>query len=335
MRDLQAFCRIPNGPCTPVICLTFRICPIVVTKRAVTCGAPHSRCTGSSPSGDAIFKVVCMKYLFRLFALIVIVLAPALSAAQGGYQVISVEDGGTIKGTVKWQGAVPHLMPSDINKDPQVCDPLGQKHRDLERLVVGSNGGVANTVVFLRNITRGKAMDLPASRRFLNQKTCRYEPHVLLVPVQATLTVKSKDPLLHTVQMSGSADYNLPFTTEGQEISRPMNREGTVSLRCNVHPWMNGEMIVAKNPYYAVTDQDGNFELTEVPPGDYEIVAWHEGWRVVGENALYDIATQVRVKRPIFADPIVWSKSVTVLPHQAADVNFTLGEHAPQVAQGH
>jgi len=91
------------------------------------------------------------------------------------------------------------------------------------------------------------------------------------------LAIKSGDPLLHTVQMTGAADYNLPFTSEGQEISRPMNREGTVDLRCNVHIWMNGEMIVARHPYYAVTDEDGNFELTQVPPGDYEIVALARG----------------------------------------------------------
>jgi len=273
--------------------------------------------------------------MFRLLALLVIALAPKLSAGQAGYEVISVEDGGTIKGTVKWQGTVPHLVASEINKDPQVCDPLGQKRRDLERLLVAPNGGVANTVVFLKNISRGKAMDLPAPRRFLNQKNCRYEPHILLVPVEATLSVKNSDPLLHTVQMSGSADYNLPFVLEGQEITRPMVREGRVNLRCNVHVWMNGEMVVARHPYYAVTDQNGNFELTQVPPGDYEIVALHEGWRVVGESALYDIATQVRVKRPIFSDPIIWSKPITVPPRETVDVNFTLGERTPQMAQGH
>jgi len=276
-----------------------------------------------------------MKYLFRLLALLAITLVTKVSTAQGAYQVVAVENGGTIKGTVKWQGPVPHLIASEINKDPQVCDPRSEKRRDLERLLVAPNGGVANTVVFLRNITHGKAMDLPELRRYLNQKSCRYEPHILLVPVQANVTVKSKDPLLHTVQMSGSAEYNLPFTVEGQEISRPMIREGNVSMRCNVHPWMNGELVVVRHPYYAVTDSDGNFELTQVPPGEYEIVAWHEGWRVVGENALYDIATQVRVKRPLFADPVSWSKSVTVLPHQAAEVNFTLSERSPQMAQGH
>jgi hypothetical protein len=276
-----------------------------------------------------------MKYPFRLLALLVFALAPELSSGQAGYEAVSVQDGGTIKGTVKWQGALPHLVASEINKDPQVCDPLGQKHRDLERLLVAPNGGVANTVVFLRNITRGKAMDLPVLRRHLNQKNCRYEPHILLVPVQESLTVRDSDPLLHTVQMSGSADYNLPFVLAGQEITRPMTREGKVSLRCNVHVWMNGEMMVARHPYYTVTDEYGNFELTQVPPGDYEIVAWHEGWRVVGESALYDIATQVRVKRPVFSDPVIWSKSVTVPPRGTVDVNFTLGERTPQMAQGH
>jgi hypothetical protein len=276
-----------------------------------------------------------MKNLFRLVSVCTMALVPFL-AGQETYQVISVKDGGTIKGTVKWQGTLPHLVPSEINKDVEVCDPLGQKHRDLERLLVSPNGGIANTVVFLRNISRGKAMDLPVQRRSLNQKSCRYEPHLLLVPVQATLTVKSSDPLLHTVHMSGNADYNLPFTTQGQEITRPMPREGVVSLRCNAgHVWMNGEMIVAKHPYYAVTDENGNFELTGVPPGNYEIVAWHEGWRVVGESPVYDLATQVRVKRPVFSDPIMWSKSVTVPARANAEVDFTLGEKTPQMAQGH
>jgi hypothetical protein len=173
-----------------------------------------------------------MKYLLSLFTLFIVSIPP-VSAEQSAYVVVSVENGGTIRGTVKWQGSLPHLVASEIDKDPLVCDPQNEKRRDLERLLVSPGGGVANTVVFLRTITRGKAMDLPVARRFLDQKTCRYEPHVLLVPVDAMLTVRDSDPLLHTVQMSGSADYNFPFVREGQEIMRPMTREGSVSLRCN------------------------------------------------------------------------------------------------------
>jgi len=262
--------------------------------------------------------------------------APFCAAQSSTYHVIAVQDGGTIKGSVKWQGPLPHLVPSQINKDPQICDPQGQKRRDLERLIVGDNSGVANTVVFLKDITKGKPMELPEPRRFLNQKSCRYEPHILLVPLQGNLQVKSSDPTLHTVHMSGASDYNLPFPFPDQVVQRTMNREGLVDLRCNAgHVWMNAEMMVAPHPYYAVTDRDGNFEITQVPPGEYEIAAWHEGWKVVGESELYDVITQERVKRPVFSAPVTWSKHVTVPAHGAAEVQFTLGERTPQAPMGH
>jgi hypothetical protein len=277
-----------------------------------------------------------MKSMDRGLMLLTIALATNLCAAQSGYQVISVQDGGSIRGTVKWQGPMPHLVASAINKDLEICDPQHQKRRDLERLLVAANGGIANTVVYLQNVTRGKAMDLPEPRQFLNQKNCRYEPHILLVPLEGVLKIKSSDPVLHTVHMTGAADFNLPFPFRDQVVNRSMTRAGQIDLRCNAgHVWMNAEIIVASSPYYAVTDQDGSFEITQVPPGDYEIVAWHEGWRVVGESLLYDVLTQLRVKRPVFSDPVIWSKHVTVPTRDSVEVNFTLGQRTPQIPMGH
>src|SRR5260370_28289913 len=90
---------------------------------------PTRAVLGSSAPGRGPFKVVDMKYMLRMLALLVIAFSAVLSAGQAGYQVVSVQDGGTIKGTVKWQGALPHLVPSRINGDPQNWYPLGQKHR--------------------------------------------------------------------------------------------------------------------------------------------------------------------------------------------------------------
>lgn len=262
-----------------------------------------------------------------------LVLWTIAAAGQSGYQVITVNDGGTITGTVKWSGPMPKIAAILINKDPEICDPQSQKRRDLERLVVGSNGGVANTIVFLKDISKGKAMDLPEEHQFLNQKTCRYEPHVLLVPADGTLRIKSSDPVLHTVHMSGASDYNLPFPFANQTVSRTMNRSGVVDLRCNAgHVWMNAEMLVVTHPYYAVTDADGNFRLTNVPPGEYEIEAWHEGWKVVGEGAVYDVMTQVRVQRPVFSDPMEWTKKVSVSASGTASVNFVISDKRPEMA---
>ena len=255
----------------------------------------------------------------------VLVLAATLSAQE--YQVISVHDGGTINGTVKWSGPMPHLLPVAITKDSLICDPNSQKTRDLERLIVGPQAGVANTVVFLKEVSRGKAMDLPQQRRFLDQRHCRYEPHILLVPSHTTLQMKSSDATLHTIHMDGAATYNLPFPFPNQVITRDMATVGLVNLKCNGgHTWMNAEMFVVPHPYYAVTDESGKFELSNVPPGDYEIVAWHEGWKVTHQETAYDVLTEKRVERPVFLPPRTWEKPVSVKPNSGAVVNFVISE---------
>ncbi|HEY0702165.1 MAG TPA: carboxypeptidase regulatory-like domain-containing protein [Candidatus Acidoferrales bacterium] len=252
-----------------------------------------------------------------------------VAAAQtADYTPITVENGGTITGNVKWSGPAPKIPKLPLTKNVDVCDPEGQKTRDLERIVINSDGnGVANTVVFLRGVTRGKAMDLPEPRATLDQHTCRYVPHILLVPQGGTLKIKSSDPVLHTVQMFGVATNNVPFPFQNQFIPVTLNRNGVVELKCNAgHVWMNANLLVVKHPYYAVTDDHGDFKLTNVPPGEYEIVAWHEGWQILSEAKVLDVGAQVEVKRPIYSTPATWTKKVTVKPNEPTVVDFAIGE---------
>ena len=258
---------------------------------------------------------------------LVIAAAARKAAAQTDYRVITVSNGGTITGTVKWSGPEPHLVRFAITKDPQICDPDSQKTRDLERLVIGPEGGVANTVVYLRDVSQGKAFDFPQERRFLDQRHCRYEPHILLVPQSAVLQMKSSDATLHTIHMDGAATYNLPFPFPNQTITRDMPSSGLVNLRCNGgHVWMNAEMFVAPHPYYAVTDESGRFQLTNVPPGQYQIVAWHEGWSVLRRETAFDVLTEKPVQRPVFSSPRTWEKAITVHGQDNTTVDFVLSE---------
>ena len=256
-----------------------------------------------------------------------LVLATGAANAQSSYRVVSVPDGGTISGSVKWSGPEPHLTSFPITKDPQICDPDSHKTRDLERLVIGPQGGVANTVVYLKDISQGKAFDFPQNRRSLDQHHCRYEPHILLVPQSTSLQMKSSDATLHTIHMDGAATYNLPFPFPDQTVSRDMPSAGLVNLKCNGgHVWMNAEMIVAPHPYYAVTDESGRFEITNIPPGRYVLVAWHEGWNVMRQEATFDVLTERKVQRPVFTEPKTWEKPVTVTGGDSTSVNFVLSE---------
>ena len=258
-----------------------------------------------------------------LLILVGVVLLPVAFAQN--YQVINVHDAGTIVGTVKWGGAIPHLAKFPITKDLNVCDPSSNKTTDLERLIIGEDRGVANTVVYLKNITAGKPLSAPDERRHLDQRHCRYVPHILLVPEKAELSMQSSDATLHTVHMEGAATYNLPFPFPNQAIARTMSTPGLVTLRCNGgHVWMNAEMFVIPHPYYAVTDESGRFEFSDVPPGTYQIVAWHEGWTVVGKAQTDDVLTEKVVQRPMFSEPKTWEKSVTVHANQASTANFVI-----------
>ncbi|HUK53978.1 MAG TPA: carboxypeptidase-like regulatory domain-containing protein [Candidatus Binatia bacterium] len=253
------------------------------------------------------------------------VFVPSRAVPQAVYDVITVKDGGTITGVVKWSGPAVKPPSIPITKNPEVCDPEGTKVRDLERLIVGPDGGVANTVVYLKEITQGKAMDLPAIRRTLDQKNCRYVPHISLVPVQGEFAVKSSDPVLHTVQMIGASSINLPFPFQNQFIRRTLDTPGVIDLKCNAgHTWMNGVVIVVRHPYVTVTDEHGAFKLTDVPAGDYEIAAWHEGWKVERETQTLDVGTQQMTKRFFFSQPVVIDKKVEVRADSAARVEFQL-----------
>jgi hypothetical protein len=266
-------------------------------------------------------------FLKRVWVLFLLATCCGNAGAQSEYTTITVENGGTITGTVKWAGPIPKIPKLPVTKNADLCDPDSLKVRDLERLEIDSDGGVENAVVFLKDITKGKAMSIPDARQHLDQHTCRYVPHIMLVPQGGNLQIKSSDPVLHTVQMTGAATNSIPFPFQNQFIPVTLLRSGVVELKCNAgHVWMNANVIVVKHPYYAVTDEHGYFTLSDVPPGEYEIVAWHEGWQILSEANVLDVAAQTEVRRPIYSSPSSWAKKVNVKSGQPSEVNFTMSE---------
>jgi hypothetical protein len=227
---------------------------------------------------------------------------------------------GRIVGAVKWAGPLPKLDPILVNKDAHACAEHGKHDRESESLIVNaSNGGLKDAVVYLfGKFEDGKPISELKHPDTLNQRVCSYEPRVFVVPVGARLSITSEDEVGHNVRMTGAADLNIAVS-KGGRTSRKFEQAGLVKVGCDIHPWMTGYIHVAKQPYYAVTDTDGQFELTDVPPGNHQIKLWHEAWWPEDGR---------------IASPIVSTHSVTVRPGQTTTVTFDLSDPAlPQIAK--
>ena len=112
-------------------------------------------------------------YLLAAIGLLASICTGQNATPPSSYRVETVVNSGTITGAVKWSGPVQKDLSLPITKNPEVCDPSNRQNRNLERLEIGPDGGVANTVVFLKDIAKGKAMNLTPARQSLNQKNCR------------------------------------------------------------------------------------------------------------------------------------------------------------------
>ena len=195
------------------------------------------------------------------------------TVARAEYTETAVTNGGTISGRVTYDGTPPKPEKVTITQDPGTCGTS----RELDEWQVSASGGVKDTVVYLVDIKSGKKMDLPA-KPTLDQKGCRYDPHVQIIGQNADLQVKNSDPILHNIHsyQEGRTILNLAEPKQGMVVEKKMKKAGGQSLKCDVHNFMRGGLFVAENPYAAVTDAEGKYELKDVPPGTYQIATFHE-----------------------------------------------------------
>jgi plastocyanin len=194
--------------------------------------------------------------------------ASSMAAYQGG----DVKDGGTITGTVKFKGTAPAPKKLDVSKDKEVCD----KSPKLDPSLIVKGGNLVNAVVTITDIQKGKKID--AKKVTLDQKGCEYHPHVLAFPAGSTIQILNPDGILHNVHSYSKA--NSPFNMAQPKFKKTMDvkidKPEAIEVKCDVHGWMHGWLVATENPYFAMTDDSGNFKLTDVPAGTYTVQVWHE-----------------------------------------------------------
>ncbi len=139
---------------------------------------------------------------------------------------------------------------------------------------VGPDKGVESAVVYLAEVAKGKAWPTPAKKPEIDNVKCRFVPEVQVIRA-GPLDVVNSDPMLHNTHgyYGKRTAFNLALPNKDQRIPVELPRPGTVRVDCDAHGWMEGWIQAVDNPYYAITGADGKFTITEVPPGNYRLVA--------------------------------------------------------------
>jgi hypothetical protein len=221
-----------------------------------------------------VTKEVMMRRKLLLSGIALAALAGFAGRALAAYEAVAVTDGGTLSGTVTLEGTAPAPAKVEVTKDPEVCG----KEKNAPNLVLGSGNGVANAVVVVQ-AAKGKKMDPPAQNPVFDQKTCEFHPHVLAFPAGSTIDVLNSDGILHNLHTTSTV--NTP-TNVAQPKFKPKIQlkvdkpEWPIAVKCDVHGWMSGYWIAMEHPYYAVTDANGAFKITDLPAGEYQVELWHE-----------------------------------------------------------
>ena len=168
-----------------------------------------------------------------------------------------------------------------------------------ESLIVDADGGMRNVVVYLENGPNVPTSPEPA---VLDQTGCRYVPHVLAVRTNQPLVIRSSDPIQHNVHAwkSDNKPFNLAYTQAGQERTVTLPKpefNPPIEVRCDVHQWMRAYVAVFDHPFFTVTGAGGKFEIKNVPPGTYTLVARHETYLEKRATVTVgDGATEVKIQ---------------------------------------
>jgi tetratricopeptide (TPR) repeat protein len=207
------------------------------------------------------------------------------SQAPPGYKIMSISDGGTLKGQVTMIGETPRVRAFNLIHSPNIefCTRMsdGKGHRLLRDYVVSPEGGLQDTVVSIRAVPKGKPF--ASKMQTFHIERCHSDKYAIGIRNGEDLLVENTDPINHeiaTYEFAGKNITQLAYKTvlpHSTQIRDAFVREDVeeFTIKCNLHPFLQTHGFIVDNPYYAVTDKDGRFSIENIPPGTYEVIAWH------------------------------------------------------------
>ena len=186
--------------------------------------------------------------------------------------------GGSIGGTIAFTGAVPANPAIDMAQEAKCREKYTAA--PTNPVVVVNDGKLGNVFVYVKSgLPAGATYTAPTEPVVLDQDGCLYHPRVFGVMVNQPIEIRNSDPVLHNIKAvpTQNRGFNISQPSEGMKTTRTFNTaEVMVPLECSVHGWMNAHVGVMSHPFFAVSGENGTFEITNLPAGTYEIEARHE-----------------------------------------------------------
>jgi plastocyanin len=199
---------------------------------------------------------------------------------EPSYFAVDSQTSATLRGKVVFKGPRPRRRALQVDEDA-ACVQLNRGRLLDESLLVNAGGALANVFVYVKRGLEGKhfAPPPPGDVVTIDQKHCRFEPHVFGVRVGQTIRITNSDPVTHNIhpQPENNREWNQSQPEGAPPLERKFVRpEVMIRVKCNVHSWMRAYVSALDHPYFAVTRADGTFEIPNLPPGRYTVEARQE-----------------------------------------------------------
>jgi Carboxypeptidase regulatory-like domain len=182
---------------------------------------------------------------------------------------------GNITGFIAFNGEAPALRKMEMSQD-SACEKMGESFFDD---VIVIDGKMQNVFVYVKNGLPKASFEIPAAEVSLDQKGCQYVPRVLGIQTGQPLKILNSDPTDHNIHPVPkiNREWNQSQLAGQGPITRKFAKEeALIQVKCNKHPWMTAWLGVLSHPFFAVSGADGSFTIRGLPPGEYELEAWHE-----------------------------------------------------------
>jgi len=205
--------------------------------------------------------------------------APAV-VEEVAYTPVNLQGGGAISGQVKVKDP-PKRKKINMDADPK-CAAMHAEKLLMEEVVADAEGNVQWAFVYVKKGLEGKKFEVPKTPATIDQKGCKYEPHVLGAMVGQEILIRNSDDLLHNIHALpfNSREFNIAQPSKGMEEKKSFGAvEVMVKVKCDIHPWMFAHVGVLDHPFYGVTDAAGKYTIQGLPAGKYTVEVWQEKYK--------------------------------------------------------